>query len=90
MLEKPFASVGTTNPRTRSSVRAQTMATSATLPLVIHCLLPLSTQSSPSRLATVRMAAGLDPASGSVSPKQPIFSPAAMAGSHSCFCSSLP
>ncbi len=30
------------------------------------------------------------PESGSVSPKQPIASPAAMRGSHCCFCSSLP
>ena len=34
--------------------------------------------------------AGSDPASGSVSPKQPIASPAAIRGSHSCFCSSDP
>ena len=33
---------------------------------------------------------GSEPASGSVSPKQPIVSPAAMPGSHSCFCSSEP
>ena len=35
-------------------------------------------------------APGSEPASGSVRPKQPIASPAAMRGSHSCFCSSLP
>ena len=34
--------------------------------------------------------AGLDPKSGSVRPKQPIFSAAASFGSHSRFCSSLP
>ena len=33
---------------------------------------------------------GSEPKSGSVSPKQPIASPAAIRGSHSCFCSSLP
>ena len=59
-------------------------------PLVIHCLEPLSTQSSPSRLAFVRMPDGSEPKSGSVSPKQPIRSPAAMPGSHCCFCSSEP
>ena len=91
LAEKPFEAVGTTNPRIRSSVRAHTTATSATDPLVIQSLVPLRTQSpEASRLATVRILAGLEPASGSVSPKQPSFSPAAMPGSHSCFCSSLP
>ena len=36
------------------------------------------------------MPAGLEPKSGSVSPKQPISSPAAIRGSQACFCSSLP
>ena len=36
------------------------------------------------------MPAGLEPASGSVSPKQPIVVPAAIPGSHFSFCSSLP
>ena len=82
--------VGTTKPRMPSSVWAQTTATSATEPLVIHILLPLSTQSPPSRLALVRMLPGSEPWSGSVRPKQPMASPVAMRGSHSCFCSSLP
>ena len=43
---------------------AQTTAMSATEPLVIHILVPFSTQSSPSRLARVRMPAGLEPKSG--------------------------
>jgi hypothetical protein len=86
----PGVSVGTTKPRMPSSVRAHTTATSATLPLVIHILEPSSTQSSPSRLALVRMPLGLEPKSASVRPKQPIASPAAMRGSHSCFCSSEP
>ena len=91
LAENPFESVGTTNPRIRSSVRAHTTATSATDPLVIQSLLPLRTQSPPvSRVAVVRIDAGFDPASASVRPKQPSFSPAAMPGSHSCFCSSLP
>ena len=92
--EKPGVSVGTRKPRMplapSSSVCAQTTATSATEPLVIHILVPLSTQSSPSRLARVRMPAGLEPKSGSVRPKQPIASPAAIRGSQVCFCSSLP
>ncbi len=87
---KPGVDVGTTKPRMPSSVRAHTTATSATVPLVIHILVPSSTQSSPSRLATVRMPEGLEPKSGSVRPKHPIASPAAMRGSHSCFCSSEP
>ena len=36
------------------------------------------------------MPPGLEPKSGSVSPKQPIASPAAIRGSQVCFCSSLP
>ena len=38
----------------------------------------------------MRIAAGSEPASGSVSPKQPIASPVAIRGSHSVFCSSEP
>ena len=53
--ENPGVSVGTTNPRIPSSVRAHTIATSATLPLVIHIFVPVRTQSSPSRRALVRM-----------------------------------
>jgi len=35
-------------------------------------------------------AAGSEPWSGSVKPKQPIACPAAIAGSHRCFCASEP
>ncbi|SHS67911.1 Uncharacterised protein [Mycobacteroides abscessus subsp. abscessus] len=65
-------------------------ATSAIDPLVIHILVPLSTQSLPSRRACVRMPPGLDPKSGSVRPKHPSSSPVAILGSHFCFCASLP
>ncbi|CAM5735891.1 hypothetical protein SMICM304S_08824 [Streptomyces microflavus] len=41
-------------------------------------------------MAYVRIPAGSEPWSGSVSPKQPMISPAAMPGSHRCFCSSEP
>lgn len=82
--------VGTMNPRMPSSVAAHTTATSAMEPLVIHILRPLRIQSDPSRRARVVMAAGSEPTSGSVSPKQPISSPAAIPGSHCCFCSSDP
>ena len=69
---KPGVPRGTRKPRMPSSVRAHTVATSAMLPLVIHILLPVSSQSSPSRTARVGMPAGFEPKSGSVSPKQPI------------------
>ena len=90
---KPGVSVGTTKPRMppwSSPALAQTTATSAIEPLVIHVFEPSSTQSSPSRRARVRIEAGSEPWSGSVRPKQPIASPAAIRGSHSCFCSSDP
>ena len=90
-VEKPGVPAGTRKPRTpSSSVRAQTTATSAMPPLVIHILVPLSTQSPPSRRALVRIPAGLEPKSGSVRPKQPTTSPAAMGGSQRRFCSSEP
>lgn len=87
---KPGVSVGTTNPRMPSSDRAHTIATSATEPLVIHIFEPLRIQSEPSRRAVVRIPDGLEPKSGSVSPKQPITSPVAIRGSHCSRCSSLP
>ena len=90
MAVKPGVSVGTTKPRMPSSVCAHTTATPASVPLVIHILPPLSTQSSPSRLARVRIDAGSLPASGSVRPKQPSTSPVAIRGSHSSRCCSVP
>src|SRR5688572_16056696 len=78
------------NPLIPSSVRAQTIATSATFPFVIHILVPLMIQSDPSFRAPVRMDAGSDPESGSVKPKQPMMSPAAIPGSQVSFCSSDP
>jgi len=47
---------------------------------VIHIFVPLRTQSSPSRLARVRIDPGSEPESGSVNPKQPIAWPAAIGG----------
>ncbi len=44
----------------------------------------------PSRRAKVGIADGSEPAVGSVRAKQPIASPAAICGNHSCFCSSDP
>jgi hypothetical protein len=87
---KPRLSVGTTNPRIPSSVAAQMIATSAIEASPIHRFAPESTQLEPSRTARVAILAGSLPAVGSVSPKQPISSPAAMPGSHRCLCSSDP
>ena len=91
---KPRVSVGTMKPlmgfSPSSSARAHTIARSAIPPLVIQSLSPFSTQSDPRRRAVVRMPPGSEPKSGSVSPKQPIASPRAIRGSHSCFCSSDP
>ena len=89
--EKPGIPFSTTKPRiSPSSVRAQTTAMSAIVPFVIHILLPLMIQSEPSRRACVRIVPGSEPASGSVSPKQPITSPECIRGSHCSFCSSDP
>ena len=60
------------------------------MPFVIHIFVPLRIQSEPSRFAAVRIEPGSEPASGSVSPKQPIFSPTCIGGSQRCFCSSDP
>src|SRR5260370_40524851 len=90
---KPGRSVSTRKPRIRllcSSDLAQITATSAMEPEVIHIFSPLSTYSLPIFFARVLIPLGLEPKSGSVKPKHPIFSPLAMAGSHFFFCSSLP
>ena len=50
------------------------------VPLVIHILAPLITQSAPRFLACVFMLAGSEPPCGSVRPKQPMSSPRAMRG----------
>ncbi len=88
--ENPGVSHGTTKPRIPSSVFAHTIATSETLPFVIHILLPDRIQSSPSRFAKVRIDPGSLPLSGSLSPKHPIASPPCIRGSHSALCSSEP
>ncbi len=58
----------------------------------MYVLEPLMTYSSPSSLRTARVliAATSEPASGSVIPRQRIFSPAIAGTTHSCFCSSVP
>jgi hypothetical protein len=72
------------------SVWANTSATSATLPNEIHIFWPEIRQPPLVRSARVRMEAGSDPASGSVSAKEPSASPEQIRGSHSRFCSSVP
>jgi hypothetical protein len=89
--ENPGVPFSTTKPRIApSSVRAQTTAMSAIVPFVIHIFVPFRIQSEPSRPACVRIEPGSEPASGSVRPKQPIASPACIAGSQRSFCSSEP
>src|SRR3954453_16415510 len=59
--------------------------------LPIQRFSPLRIQLSPSRFAVVvRPPDAPEPTSGSVRPKQPIFSQRAIGGSHFCFCSSDP
>src|SRR5260370_6042838 len=71
--------------------RAQMIEMSHHGELPIHFFWPLRIQVSPSRLAVVvRPPEVPEPTSGSVKPKQPIFSQRAIGGSHFCFCSSEP
>src|SRR5260221_3029380 len=59
--------------------------------LPIHFFWPLIIHIAPSRFAVVvRPPDAPEPTSGSVRPKQPIFSQRAIGGSHFCFCSSDP
>ena len=90
LTTRPAVLVGTQNPLMPSSVCAQMIATSATLPFVIHIFEPFITQSDPSFFAKVAIPEGLEPWSASVRPKQPIASPFAIFGNHSCFWASLP
>src|SRR6266513_1529529 len=82
----PGAPRSTSNPRIVPSAFAQTTATSATDPFVIHAFAPLSPTEWPSRRELVRMPPGFEPKSGSVKPKQPIFSPDASFGIQKSFC----
>ena len=90
---KPGVSFSTTNPLTWSSStsRAQMIVRSAKVALPIQRLAPLSTHSSPVRLAVVRIPpATSDPPSGSVRPNAPISSIRCMAGSQRSCCSGDP
>jgi hypothetical protein len=56
----------------------------------MNCLAPLITHSPSSSEAVVFVLPASEPASGSVSPNEPSFSPLVSSGIHSRFCSSLP
>ena len=66
------------------------MNTEATPPLVFHFLWPLSTNSSPSRMAVVRRLPASEPEAFSDRPKAIRLSPLAIGGRYFCFCSSVP
>ena len=76
----------------RSPVSAVTVtrAVMSVPELVMNALDPLITQFSPSRVAVVRVAPASEPPPGSVRPNAPSFSPDVRAGSHCCFCASVP
>jgi hypothetical protein len=67
------------------SVTAKTIATCAFWPEVMNCLVPLSTQRLPWRLALVLIAAASEPAPGSVRQKHDSISPAAIGFRKRCF-----
>src|SRR5258708_21350099 len=71
--------------------RAQMIETSHHGAFPIHFFWPLMIHVSPSRFAVVVSPPPVpEPTSGSVKPKQPIFSMRAIGGSHFLFCSSDP
>src|ERR1700693_5337301 len=78
--ENPLVQRSTRKPRMTPSSLAQTTAMSATDPLVIQALAPFKTYEPPSFFAVVRIPPGLEPKSGSVSPKQPIAEASASLG----------
>jgi hypothetical protein len=86
----PGVDVSTRKPRTPSSVRAHTTATSAIDARPIQRLLPSRIQSPPSRRAEVCIDPGSLPPAGSVRAKHPIAVPARIAGSQRSRCSSEP
>jgi hypothetical protein len=90
LVSNPSVPRSIKNPLIPSSVFAQTIAKSAIEASEIHCFRPLSTQPAWTFLALVSIEAGSEPALGSVSPKQPIASPLARAGSQRRFWASEP
>jgi hypothetical protein len=72
----PFSTMNIDMSRLPVPVLAATKYRLACTPLVMNILVPLSTHSSPSRRAEVRMPATSEPAPGSVMPTAVISSPA--------------
>ena len=72
------------------SVIAATITRSACMPLVMKILEPLSTHSSPSRTAWVRIPCTSEPAPGSVMARAPTASPLTIFGSQRSFWASVP
>ena len=71
------------------SVAAMTIATSPFLPLVMNCLTPSRTYSSPSRSAVVRRPLASEPTCGSVRQNAPSIAPRASGFSHCSFWASF-
>ena len=76
----PFSTMKPASPAARSAllaapglVWAMMTVTSAMPPLVMNCLVPLRTQSEPSRFAVVARPVTFDPAPGSVRPNAPVW-----------------
>src|SRR5258708_14854521 len=84
---KPGVPFSTRKPRIlSSSVLAQTTATSASEPLVIHIFSPFRMYWLPFFTARVSMPLGFEPNCGSGGPKQPTALPDCRGGSHLSFC----
>ena len=88
----PFSTIKPVRPRCRSdlSTVAKTTMMSASAPLVIKILLPLSLYPPLCLVAVISKAATSLPAPGSVRAKQASFSPLATGTTKRCLCSSLP
>jgi hypothetical protein len=77
--------------RSAESVRAMTMTTPASLPVVTQLFVPCNVhEPSAERTAWHRSAEASDPASGSLNAKAPSFSPRAIGLRKRSFCASLP
>ena len=72
------------------SVFTRTARTLPSTELVIHCLVPVTTYSSPSRTARVRIACRSVPQSGSVRAMPPRSSPRARRGRNASLSGSVP
>ena len=92
---KPFWRVSTRNSEIEAcagpvSLFAATTAKSATPPFVMYILVPFSTQSPPVFRAVVRRPETSEPASGSVTARQPMREPEMAGRRNSSCCSAVP